>query len=124
MIGVVVWSCASREKAIIWCEDQANLAYLEGTAGLAQAMRWPEAGDLVELETRTKGELRHAFDLRMLSEKSCPELPELLAAADGAPSRPQHLRVVSSQPGSRETPENRAKKQKPAFAWPRSGAAC
>lgn len=94
MIGVVVWSSGSREKAIIWCEDQATLAYLQGHANFAGPV-WPQPGDLVELETRTVGNLRHALQVTMLSEQGCPDLPRLLADTPPAP-RPA-LRVVAQQ---------------------------
>lgn len=94
MIGVVVWANASREKAIIWCEDQATLAYLQGRSNLVEAEgRWPEPGDLVELETQTIGNLRHALVVSMLSEQSCPQLPRLLAESQPEPE--SRLRVVT-----------------------------
>ena len=49
MIGVVVWSNAEREKAVIWCEDHASLAYLQGRQNLIAAGQWPSPGDLLEL---------------------------------------------------------------------------
>ena len=122
MIGVVVWSSGSREKAIIWCEDQATLAYLQGTANFAGPGEWPQPGDLVELETQTVGNLRHALDVTMLSEKTCLQLPRILADAQQAP-RPA-LRVVAHQdtlPGGSVLSATR----RPAttYARPRSGAA-
>jgi len=93
MIGVVVWSNLSREKAIIWCEDQATLAYLQGYENLVDTGKWPEPGDLVELETKTVGNLRHALQVSMLSEQACPDLPKALSQQD-APAGPPHLRVV------------------------------
>ncbi|MGP9804561.1 hypothetical protein [Paracoccus sp. NSM] len=102
MIGVVVWANASREKAIIWCEDQATLAYLQGRTNLVDAEgRWPEPGDLVELETQTIGNLRHALVVSMLSEQSCPQLPRLLAEAQ--PEQPEaRLRVVNLRDDQRQ----------------------
>lgn len=93
MIGVVVWSSESREKAIIWCEDQATLAYLQGRANLAAGFIWPRPGDLVELDTQTVGNLRHALNVSLVSEQSCLQLPQILAQSAEAP-RTQHLRVV------------------------------
>lgn len=96
MIGVVVWSSDSPEKAIIWCEDQANLAYLQGRANIVDAAQWPQPGDLVELETQMVGNLRHALNVSMLSEQSCPQLPRILAEVQPARRQPQ-LRVVAQQ---------------------------
>lgn len=96
MIGVIVWSSETREKAVIWCEDQASLAYLQGRSSLADPMRWPEPGDLVELECETIGALRHARQVALLSEQSCPDLPRLLSQQ--AESHPEtRLKLVVSR---------------------------
>lgn len=95
MIGVVVWSNADREKAVIWCEDHAALAYLQGQENLLNASQWPQPGDLVELESEVVGPLRHARRVAMLSEQAHAHLPGLLRGA--VPAEP-HLRVVASNP--------------------------
>ncbi|CAM3229081.1 hypothetical protein PANO111632_09310 [Paracoccus nototheniae] len=96
MIGVVVWSSGPREKAIIWCEDQSTLAYLQGRANVADPLKWPQAGDLVELETRTVGDLRHALSVSILSEQAASHLPQILSRFDPEQRAPQ-LRVVANQ---------------------------
>lgn len=104
MIGVVVWSSESREKAIIWCEDQATLAYLQGRTNLVASVIWPRPGDLVELDTKTVGNLRHALNVSMVSEQSCVQLPQLLAQTR-EPQRPQRLRVVQDGPVANDMPD-------------------
>ncbi|MDO5704497.1 MAG: hypothetical protein Q4G49_05395 [Paracoccus sp. (in: a-proteobacteria)] len=100
MIGVVVWSSSDREKAVIWCEDQGALAYLQGRENLAMpGMGWPEAGDLMELETEFHASLRHARRVALLSEAQCPSLPDALRRC--ADQAEPHLRLVSSQTGPR-----------------------
>ncbi|SCX90714.1 hypothetical protein [Paracoccus tibetensis] len=120
MIGVVVWASEIREKAIIWCEDQATLAYLQGRENLSSAeASWPRPGDLVELETETLGSLRHARGVTLISEQCCPDLPRLLAdAKPTAAAEPTHLRVVSST-DIRPAPAA----DEAACAFPRIGAA-
>ncbi len=100
MIGVVVWSSAEREKAVIWCEDHAALAYLQGRENLMRESFWPQPGDLVELETEVMGDLRHARRVAMLSEQEFADLPVLLRA--NVPPTESHLRIVSSTPEPRE----------------------
>ncbi|MDO5613137.1 MAG: hypothetical protein Q4G14_07840 [Paracoccus sp. (in: a-proteobacteria)] len=96
MIGVVVWSSADREKAVIWCEDQGALAYLQGRENLAMpGMGWPEAGDLMELETEFLASLRHARHVALLSEAECPGLPDALRRAPEPDE--MRLRLVSSR---------------------------
>lgn len=87
MLGVVVWSNEPRSKAVIWCEDQGALAYLEGTANLAEAAAWPNAGDLVELDCTLEGGLRMARNVRLLSQGAGAALPRALRArADISPT--------------------------------------
>lgn len=123
MIGVVVWSNGSREKAIIWCEDQATLAYLQGDANFSGPGAWPEPGDLVELETRTVGNLRHALNVTMLSEQSCPQIPRILAETQAA-TRPA-LRVVAQQDDLPVSSAASAPARRPVpYTQLRSNAAC
>lgn len=125
MIGVVVWSSGSREKAIIWCEDQATLAYLQGTENLVQPGNWPQPGDLVELETETVGNLRHALNVSMLSEQCCPQIPRILSEAP-VPARQPSLRVVSDgsdYPTSRCSSSKLSSVNSP-YGLIRNGAVC
>lgn len=96
MIGVVVWSSAEREKAVIWCEDHAALAYLQGRENLSHPACWPQPGDLVELESEIVGALRNARRVTMLSEQEFAHLPAMLRAS--TPPAEPHLRIVSSAP--------------------------
>lgn len=102
MIGVVVWSSAEREKAVIWCEDHAALAYLQRRENLAQDACWPQPGDLVELESEIIGALRNARRVTMLSEQEFAHLPAMLRAS--TPPAEPHLRVISSSAEPREQP--------------------
>lgn len=97
MIGVVVWSNTCREKAVIWCEDQAELAYLQGAANLLEQGFWPQPGDLLELECEMIGTLRHARNVSRLSGQRCPELPRLLHE-QAEPKPEPHLRLVVAHP--------------------------
>lgn len=94
MIGVVVWSNADREKAVIWCEDHASLAYLQGRQNLSAGDVWPSPGDLLELETIVVGNLRHARNVSMVSEQSRTQLPTLLRDTTQPPQ--PHLKLVSN----------------------------
>ncbi len=108
MLGVVVWSNEVRSKAVIWCEDQGALAYLEGLANLSPASAWPSAGDLVEMECTLEGGLRLAHEVRLVSQGVGAALPQALRAsvaqadADAAARASlsgdtQHLRLVSKR---------------------------
>ncbi|TBN36549.1 hypothetical protein EYE42_15380 [Paracoccus subflavus] len=95
MIGVIVWSSADREKAVIWCEDHAALAYLQGRENLTNPANWPQPGDLVELDSEMAGQLRHARRVALISEREYAHLPDLLRTS--TPAEPG-LRLVASNP--------------------------
>lgn len=78
MLGVVVWSNEKKNKAVIWCEDQGSLAYLEGVVNLASGAVWPVAGDLVELESTLEGGLRVASKVKLVSQGAGSALPQAL----------------------------------------------
>lgn len=118
MIGVIVWSSEAREKAVIWCEDQASLAYLQGRASLADQAHWPQPGDLVELECETVGALRHAMHVTLLTEQGCPELPRLLGQKAASQSGPR-LKLVATQ----DDPAPSDDCDRPAIRVPRISAA-
>lgn len=89
MIGVVVWSSASRKQAVIWCDDHAALAYLSGWEHLKNDGAWPEPGEIMQLETETIGEIRHARNVRPIHSAPCDSLPVLLGQRPKA-----HLALV------------------------------
>ena len=60
MIGVVIWGAEDSETAVIWCEEQASMVYLNGRDHLRDATWWPGPGDLVELDNELAGNRRHA----------------------------------------------------------------
>lgn len=93
MIGVVVWSSLERQKAVIWCDDHGALAYLHGADELTNGSSWPDAGDLLELDYETIGDLRHARRVTVINPGHCPGLPQVLR--DSASAEPP-LRLVAS----------------------------
>lgn len=106
MIGVILWSNAAKEKAVIWCEDHGALAYLQGAENLLVLDSWPEAGELVELEVEMIHELRYARSVSLVSGNRRSGLPGLLRdiGEKTAGSRPV-LRVISNrEPDSHQQP--------------------
>ncbi|MDS9466139.1 hypothetical protein RGQ15_00915 [Paracoccus sp. MBLB3053] len=105
MIGVILWSNAAREKAVIWCDDHAALAYLEGVANLLPDTTWPEAGDLVELEFETINGLRHARRVFLVAGNNRSDLPGLLRDIHQPKAGQPALRVVSNDDYRDENPK-------------------
>ncbi|WP_312525916.1 hypothetical protein [Paracoccus sp. (in: a-proteobacteria)] len=141
MIGVIVWSSAAKQKAVVWCEDQGALAYLQGRDNVIGKAGWPEAGDMIALETEVRGELRHAFNVRVIEERKCSDLPSLLrgvgagggagegqAASTSSAAKPQkaaaarpQLRVVASQDSVNIEPDAFREKHPALFAVKSAG---
>lgn len=78
MLGVVLWSDASDRKAVIWCEDQGDLAYVNAENTVLQSSDFFDAGDLVQFDMETRKSMRLANNPRLVIEKAGPGLPEVL----------------------------------------------
>lgn len=102
MIGVILWSNMSKEKAIIWCEDHAALAYLQGRDNLI-GDKWPDAGDLVELECEEVDQHRLARSVALISAPGMTRLPGILR--DMGEPQP-NLRVISNGDFDDEQPQS------------------
>jgi len=81
MIGVVVWADAAKNKAVIWCEDQRDLAYYLSPSE-ARSGAVPNKGDLVEFETYYEGSLRIAENVLVVEAQGRNTLAEALRAGE------------------------------------------
>ena len=57
MIGVIIWSDPIERKAIVWCEDQGDLAFLKPSAESLEESASLAAGDIIEFDVK----LEHGF---------------------------------------------------------------
>lgn len=63
MYGVVLWSDAFDQKAVIWCEDHGDLAYYAGGAQSAHGGVSLDPGDLIEFDLDDHRDYRAACNL-------------------------------------------------------------
>lgn len=93
MYGVVLWSDASENKAVFWCEDQGDLAYFAAShEGQTCAF---DAGDLVEFDVIWERKLRTASNPRVIQEKADIDLPnKLLQQQKPEPTRQTSAKIV------------------------------
>ncbi|MBR9842791.1 MAG: hypothetical protein GYB25_06490 [Rhodobacteraceae bacterium] len=89
MLGVVLWSDTTDNKAVIWCEDHGELAYFNGEGGTAFEGVALDAGDLVQFEMEQASELRLARNMRRLEQGAYVGLPESLAEAAAPKKTPE-----------------------------------
>ncbi|MDW3221678.1 MAG: hypothetical protein R8G34_02130 [Paracoccaceae bacterium] len=78
MIGVVLWSDISDRKAVIWCEDQGDLAFLNSQNEFPDYEAFFDAGDVVQFDMEVKETMRHAHNPRLVVERAGAALPEAL----------------------------------------------
>lgn len=79
MFGVVLWSDPTDRKAVIWCEDQGDLAFYRHS-DVTQSLTL-EAGDWVQFELQEHGQQRFVCNPRLIQGGACRSLPEMLTAA-------------------------------------------
>lgn len=58
MIGVILWSDTLERKAVVWCEDQGDLAFLGSGCVQHEYLGQLTAGDLLEFDVEIEGNLR------------------------------------------------------------------
>lgn len=77
MYGVVLWSNFENTKAVIWCEDQGDLAFYSQDSSEVPVTL--DAGDLVQFDMTTDRHLRYAHNPRQVQEGIYADLVETLS---------------------------------------------
>ena len=102
MLGVVLWSDASDRKAVIWCEDQGDLAFVTASDGYDELLyqdSFFDAGDLVQFDMKVKNATRRACNTRLVVGKIATALPDVLRKE--SEERPQQTAEVIAFSGAR-----------------------
>ncbi len=91
MIGIILWSDAADRKAVIWCEDQGDLAYFSDPDLTYSDDTFLDVGDVVEFEVKTQRNMRLAANPRWIKQNAGSTL------ADGLRAVPMtHDHVISN----------------------------
>ena len=88
MFGAVLWSAASSERAVIWCEDHADLAFFAAECSCKPQL---EAGDLVSFTITEQRSLRVAQDVEVVAAEEYPFLANGLSHAREAKRVSSHF---------------------------------
>jgi hypothetical protein len=88
MIGVILWSDPDDRKAVIWCEDQGDLAFLDAPDEDPDENAFFDAGDVVQFEMQVDCSFRRARNPKLIVEKVGKGLPEALRGVAAAPMPP------------------------------------
>jgi len=84
MNGVVLWSDASQHKAVIWCEDQGDLAFYSQDQPQAPVDLYE--GDLVCFDLTLQQNTRLVVNPQVLEKSACSGLAQSLNAAQSKTS--------------------------------------
>ncbi|MEM8579063.1 MAG: hypothetical protein AAGF60_14535 [Pseudomonadota bacterium] len=76
MIGVVLWKDREDRQAVIWCEDQGELAYLSQPALTPEIL---EIGDVVQVDLDVGSQVRRASSAKRLLSAGGLEVLEALS---------------------------------------------
>lgn len=99
MIGVVLWSDASDRKAVIWCEDQGDLAFLNSADDIFQSDAFFDAGDVVQFDMEVQASMRRAHNPRLVVEQAGASLPDALRqTAHSAAQSTEGAKVIPFTP--------------------------
>ena len=89
MIGVILWSDPVDQKAVIWCEDQGDLAYMAHPDGICLPEGFVDVGDIVEFDVATERSTRLARNMNIVAASEGSGLvAELKAMKDARPAPP------------------------------------
>ena len=81
MYGVVLWSDTNAQRAVIWCEDQGELAYYTPTENSVHQAPALDAGDLIQFDVTIQQNMRRATNPQLLQSSHSPDLPDNLRAS-------------------------------------------
>jgi hypothetical protein len=81
MYGVVLWSDSSAQKAVIWCEDQGELAFYTPSDRSVHNAPSLDAGDLVRFDVTVQKNMRRASNPQLLQQSHSPNLQTSLRSS-------------------------------------------
>ncbi|KIC49015.1 hypothetical protein [Tateyamaria sp. ANG-S1] len=90
MIGVILWSDPATEKAVIWCEDHGDLAFLSRADCRDLPNVFFDVGDVVEFDVVAQKNVRRVNRVTRLQQSVAKPLVDSLAnTPQPKPQQPQ-----------------------------------
>lgn len=100
MLGIILWSDVEDKKAVIWCEDQGDLVFLQDGPELLDQADFFDAGDLVLFDLGTDNTRRVALNPRVIQHKAAASLPHELRAQTA--HKADNVVVLARKPNSQK----------------------
>ena len=96
MRGVIIWYSEQDQRAVIWCEDSADLAIATDASAWRKGDAPVEIGDYVGFTSVITNSGRRCDDIHLIQSQVAPELVQRLRQSLPQAPRPT-MKVVSSQ---------------------------
>ena len=74
MIGVILWSDAKERKAVVWCEDHGDLAFLGCGDAQVDNLGQLATGDILEFDVEIDGNFRRVKNPTLIKSYSTGDL--------------------------------------------------
>ena len=98
MFGVVLWSDPNQNRAVIWCEDHGELAFLKGDEPDAAPSPELDPGDLVQFDMHQDRYIRLASNVKLVASVEYPTLArDLTRANDSAGKLAPEINAAAKQ---------------------------
>ena len=78
MDGIIIWSDPSRDKAIVWCSDHSDLAYIVSRRDMLGFAQMPERGTLISFNSEIIQGQRRCRSVVAIDHKCAPDLAHAL----------------------------------------------
>jgi len=99
MIGVVLWCDEVDRKAVIWCDDNGDLAFYHDQNDGLDPNGFFDAGDMVQFDVDVFRNMRQAKNARLVQERAFAGLPERLKRSAATPqAKPASAQVLTFAP--------------------------
>ena len=84
MIGVILWRSRDNGNAVIWCEDQGDLAFIDHQNKQLDGPQAYDVGDVVGFDLAEAENLRSAENIHRLQDEGAPHLVKSLQSTVAA----------------------------------------
>lgn len=78
MNGIVLWSSQSQRKALVWCSDQGDLAYIISPRDVLHSNTIPVQGTAISFELEQMGNKRICKNVNVHHHGAAPDLADAL----------------------------------------------
>ena len=80
MLGVILWNDPETDRAVIWCEDQGQLAFYRPDLSKPKLSDELTVGDLVQFDLRQDETLRYAHNVHLVAGNHYKDIADNLVS--------------------------------------------